>query len=582
MIATADPRPHRPGVRALADDERGRDARVGPGVHVHRTGRFGPVDGAVSRRRRPAVAREHGAEYTAGAPGRPEPSTPGGPAARRPSTPGSGSRSPAGATATTTAVLPERAPHPADDPAWRYVHELDDPAPSDDGSPFGLPVLAEVPALATVLEQLRQADQLIAGALEGVLLLQDHADVVATTGVGLESWLTTIARRTRTDARMLLAAAEMLRRLPSLRAAFQQGHVSWAQVRAVALKARPLPSLLDDRVDAAVAAALDGAAGAEPDALTRVIAWALAALHPERTTRVERTEEEREFLALQPRLDGSGGRLWGELGATSWAVLDAALHPTGAERPTDDGRDGVHNVAPDGQGQQARADDTDGPSVPHDPSGRQRARRLVALLESTLPGATGDTATSPGAAAGSRPQLLLRADLDTLLGRDETPARLLTTLLGGHVHVSASTARRLLDERGADLRTVVLDDTGSIVGVGRRHRIAPGWLSDAVLALHDTCSAPGCLAAARGADLDHAQPWWPARPDDVPGGTDVRQLAPLCPVHNRGKERDGWTVEQTTDGRRRWTHARSGLATDTLPATWRPPSSDAPPECDPP
>ncbi|MFU8840644.1 MAG: HNH endonuclease signature motif containing protein [Nitriliruptoraceae bacterium] len=497
--------------------------------------------------------------------------------------PAGGARLPAGGgrpaaedPVAATTVLPERAPHPADDPAWRYVHDLDDPAPRDDGPPFGLPVLAELPALGTVLEQLRHADQLIARALEGILLLQDHADVAATTGVGLESWLTTIARRTRTDARMLLAAAEMLRRLPSLRAAFQQGQASWAQVRAVALKARPLPSALDDRVDAAVAAALDGAGGAEPDALTRVIAWSLAALHPERTTRVERTETAQEFLALQPRLDGSGGRLWGELGATSWAVLDAALHPAGGEPGTGAAGDDAPTAAPDGREQQARADDADEPSVPPDVTGRHRARRLVALLESTLPGATGDATASRGAAAGSRPQLLLRADLDTLLGREETPATLLTTLLGGHVHVSANTARRMLDERGADLRTVVLDDTGSVVGVGRRHRLAPGWLSDAVLALHDTCSAPGCLAAARGADLDHAQPWWPTRPEDVPGTTDVRQLAPLCPVHNRGKERDGWTVEQTADGRRRWIHARSGLTTDTLPATWRPGNGHAP------
>jgi hypothetical protein len=469
-----------------------------------------------------------------------------------------------------------------DDPAWRYTHDLDGPSRHDDGPPFGLPVLEEVPALATVLEQLRSADQLIARALEGILLLHDRADVLAITGVGLESWLMTIARRTRTDARMLLAAAEMLRRLPSLRAAFQAGQVSWAQVRAVALKARPLPTHLDDRVDAAVAAALDGAGGAEPDAVTRVIAWSLAALHPDRTTQTERAESDREFLAMQPRLDGSGGRLWGELSATSWAVVDAALHPVkGPCGPADDdaARD-ANDASADAANASLPAPDQDG-NRPGDPTGRDRARRLVALLEATLPGAAAGAGTggsgrdgAGSGAAASRPQLLLRADLDMLLQRAETPATLLTTLLGGHARVSAATARRLLDERGADLRTVVLDDTGAVVGVGRRHRVAPGWLADAILALHDTCTAPGCLAAARTAQLDHARPWWPARPDDLPGETDVRQLAPLCPTHNRTKERDGWTVEQTTDGRRRWIHPRSGLTTETLPATWQP---NAPP-----
>jgi hypothetical protein len=572
MTTDTVPVPCRPGVSDLRDRDIRREAgpRVGPDPDPVR-------DGWRLRRRSCSLAREHGPAYAAGPPGRPDAAGTGPAAAPTRAALQDDRSHPTDGAPRAVRCLPEPPPHPAEDPAWRYVHDLDDPVRSEAGPPFGLPVLAEVPALATVLEQLRSADQLIARALEGILLLQEHADVVAATGVGLESWLTTIARRTRTDARMLLAAAEMLRRLPSLRSAFQLGQVSWAQVRAVALKARPLPAVLDDRVDAAVAAALDGAAGAEPDAITRVIAWSLAALHPDRTTRVERTESEREFLALQPRLDGSGGRLWGELGPTSWAVLDAALHPGDPGPAATADAHGGRDAPAVADGEPTAPADPGAVSLPHDPTGRQRAQRLVALLESTLPGGADaiDATSATGRAAGSRPQLLVRADLASLLDRDQTPATLLTTLLGGHVRVSAPTARRLLDERGADLRTVVLDDCGSVVGVGRRHRLAPGWLSDAVLALHDTCSAPGCLAAARGADLDHARPWWPARPDDVPGQTDIRQLAPLCPVHNRGKERDGWTVAQATDGRRRWTHPRSGLTTDTVPATWQPSHGDA-------
>ncbi len=471
---------------------------------------------------------------------------------------------------------PEQPPHPVDDAAWRYLHDLDEPRPGDGTPPFGLPVLAEIPGLATVLEQLREADRLIARALEGILLLQDHADVIGTTGVSLDTWLATIARRTKCDARMLLSAAEMIRRLPTLRAAFQEGRMSWAQVRAVALKARPLPCSLDDRVDEAVAAALDGAAGAEPDAVTRVIAWSLAALQPREVAQQESREQQREFLGMQPRPDGSGGRLWGEFSGTSWAVLDAALNDatrtdTGAGSQ---GGDGDHR-------------DT-GPSAGAEAGGTRRAARLVELLDQRLAGghggdrpevaADGDDgeAQAPRRAAPSRPQLLLRADLDTLLDREQTPGALLTSILGGQVRASAPTVRRLVEERGADLRTVILDDTGSIVGVGRRARVAPGWLRDAVLALHDTCSAPGCTAPARASELDHARPWQPARPEDLPGSTDVGELAPLCPEHNRHKERSGWTVRQSTDGRRSWTHRRSGLTTRTIPATWRPQAGTPP------
>lgn len=186
------------------------------------------------------------------------------------------------------------------------------------------------------------------------------------------------------------------------------------------------------------------------------------------------------------------------------------------------------------------------------------------------------TGTTAGAGGHLRPLLLLRANLASLLDRDQTPARLLTTSLGGHVRVTADTARRLIDERGADLRTVIIDDHGSIVGVGRRRRVPPGWLRETLAAVHDTGTAPGCDAAARGSDIDHALPWFPARPGDRLGRTDGDELGPLCRPDNRGKERDSWRAAQLADGSRRWTHERSGLATRTLPATWRPPPRSEP------
>jgi hypothetical protein len=204
-------------------------------------------------------------------------------------------------------------------------------------------------------------------------------------------------------------------------------------------------------------------------------------------------------------------------------------------------------------------------------------------------GATGShrqpTTGRAGSRRRSRPQLLIRAELDTLLDRDQTPVTLLTTLLGGHVRVTSETARRLIDERGADLRTVIIDDHGNVVGVGRKQRVARGWLRDMALALHDTCTAPTCDVAARVCTMDHATPWFPVRPTDPPGRTDVDEIAPMCGLDNHTKERDGWRAEQQADGTRRWTHDRSGLTIRTLPATWRPrsgaPEDRGPPADDP-
>jgi hypothetical protein len=441
----------------------------------------------------------------------------------------------------------------------------------DDTPPFGLPVLAEVPELAAVLEDLVAVDRILARALEGIIRLQDHSVSESATGLPLERWLAAIARRTGSDRRMLTTAASACRRLPSLRAAFGRGRLSWAQVRTVALKIERLPRHLDDRVDAAIADALEAAPDTDPDALVRVIGWSLQAIEADTAPDTPPAgEPPADWLALQPRLDATGGEVHGDFGAEGFALLDAALNtgppPAGRTR-TGLGADVDRETSRAGARYFAR----------------QRAERLKQLCR------TGTTVSGPdggpdGAAdgAGSDPdgglsdipgnQTLLRADLDTILSR--MPAALLTRLTGGRLHVDAATARRLMDTYGTRLRLVLVDH-GRIVGVGRASRQPPGWLAEATLALHDTCTEPGCQIAARDCDLDHARPW---ADRDRPGRTDTDQLAPLCATANHDKETAGWTVTQQPDGTRTWTHRRTGLTTTTLPATWRPPPRDGDPE----
>jgi hypothetical protein len=447
-----------------------------------------------------------------------------------------------------------------------------------------LPVLDEVPELGAALEAARTIDRLTARLLAALLHLEDHAIAEATTGVALEQWLAIVGRRTHADRRMLLTACDALRRLPSLRSAFLvDATVSWAQVRAVALAITRVPRHLDDAIDGAVGEAVTWCAAADPDALCHAVGIALASLDPRPQADDQQVAERAQFLAMQPRLDGSGGRVWGEFGPEGFATLDARLHPEGGRG---------HGATRQGIGtptDQDRAADVAARS------GERRARRLLELVElgdraarqgdpraarQGDPGAgTTDDAVDAGPGARVRPgrQLLVRVELGTLLDRDALPASLLTTLTGGRMWVDAPTARRLADERGADLRAVVVDDTGAVVGVGRRTRVAPGWLRDAALALHDTCTEPGCQVAARVCELDHATPWHPADPVTAPGRTDVANVGPLCGTANHAKEREGWSVRQHRDGTRTWHHARSGLTTRTHPAAWRPPPDRSPP-----
>lgn len=454
-----------------------------------------------------------------------------------------------------------------------------------DGAPFGLPVLAEVPELTAVLVSLREVDRLLASALDGLLRLQDTGLAETATGVPLERWLAAIARRTGADRRMLATAAGVCRRLPTLHAAFRDGRVSWAQVRAITLAVHRLPRHLDEGIDGELALVLAatasdpvGQAEVEPDDLVRAVSWAVGALEAD-ADRASRSggEPVDDWLAMQPRLDGSGGQVHGDFGAEGFAILDAALNE-GMPAP-----DGPVKDAPGGDADPERA------HLRGRQAARQRAARLLALCatggrgtsrhsvgdDDQTPAHTDDEDTPGGGIGGAGlPGLLLRAELSTLLDDDQLPGELLTRLTGGVLHVDATTARKLMATYGARLRLILMDH-GKVVGVGRTSRQPPGWLADAAQAMRDTCSEPGCRTPARVCDLDHAHPW------TRDGRTDIDNLAPVCSSTNHRKETAGWRVHQAPDGVRVWTHPRTGISTRTLPARWRPPPDTTdPPSAD--
>ncbi len=121
---------------------------------------------------------------------------------------------------------------------------------------------------------------------------------------------------------------------------------------------------------------------------------------------------------------------------------------------------------------------------------------------------------------------------------------------------------------------LVVDDTGRLLGVGRKHRRPPGWLREATLALHATCAEPGCSVPAVHCDLDHITAW------AAGGSTDVANLQRLCTGANRTRHKAGWTITTHADGARTWTHARAGLRFRDVPSTRRlalPPPDDPDP-----
>jgi hypothetical protein len=414
--------------------------------------------------------------------------------------------------------------------------------------PFGLPVLAEVPELAGLLADLRAIDRLVARVLDVLLVLEDTSLAETATGLPVERWMATVGLRTRADRRMLQTAATACRRLPGVHDAFGRGQLSWAQLRVIALKLQRLPTHHDAAIDTELTTALDTAGDvADPDSLAHIVAQVLAAYEPAAGDPRERDgAPEHDVLAMQPRLDGSGGLLFGDFGPAGFAAIDNRLTTGPPPHPC---RDGLgHDPDPHPAAATARQ------------LARRRADRLVELCTHQP-----DRPHAPGRPVPA--SYVVRVEVATLLrlGADQA-ATLLTHLTDGAMWLDAATARTLADTHGARLRTVLLDQ-GRVVGVGRATSRPPGWLTEATLALHDTCTAPGCRVAARVCDTDHARPY------SRGGPTDIDNLAPLCATDNHTKEPHGWTCTQHPDGRRTWHHPRTGITTTTLPATWRPPDA---------
>ena len=417
---------------------------------------------------------------------------------------------------------------------------------ADDGPPFGLPLLAEVPELAGLLEDLVAIDRTVVRVIDALILAEDTSLSEATTGLPLERWLAGLAGRTRSDRQMLQTAVQACRRLPGVHGAFRAGRISWAQLRTLALRLQKLPRQHDQQIDDQLVRAIELACTQpDPDSLIVIISQVLATHDRPATDGRPDGAPEVDFLALQPRLDGSGGTLYGDFGPQGFAAIDTRLAPD----------------TPDGPSRNSLGQDADPEKA--GATGRQLARsRAAKLIElcTTHPDDHDGAGRVPTPAS-----YVVRVDVETLLQlAPDKAARLLTTTTGGTMWLDADTARKLADTHGTTLRLTV-HDHGRVVGIGQATSKVPGWLAEATLAIHDTCTAPGCAVAARLCDTDHAQPW------SADGYTDIDNLAPLCATDNRAKEPDGWHCTQHPDGRRTWTHKPTGLTTTTIPATWQPP-----------
>ncbi|MGA2282211.1 MAG: DUF222 domain-containing protein [Candidatus Dormibacteria bacterium] len=165
---------------------------------------------------------------------------------------------------------------------------------------------------------------------------------------------------------------------------------------------------------------------------------------------------------------------------------------------------------------------------------RHRDRRLAdALVE--LAGHVLDTGV-PSHTTGQRPHLQVTATLDTLQGRDGSPAGELEW--GGPI--AAETVRRLGCD--ASVARVVFDSDSAVLDVGRARRVPAAATRRALKARDGGCVWPGCDRPASWSQAHHLTHW--ARG----GSTDLDNLVTICRAHHWKVHEGGWRLIRTDEG----------------------------------
>ena len=405
------------------------------------------------------------------------------------------------------------------------------------------------PLLADTLAKIDQIGRLQAEVVAHITELTATGEAEQVTQLPLPMWLSMVGRMTRRESNLLLNAVDVLADMPNVAAALQAGEVAWGQITVMIGRLRGIRSDVRRKVDDALAEFLEPQQAWEPDELVQRIDRLIDAATPDREQADADAASDSEFLHLQPDLFGHKGRLYGELGTPTLVrladQLDAIANKVGAPLP---------GKAREGLGERA-----DGRKVAETVA-KRRAKALGAWVFNPTLGCPGDH----DGESGTRIDLRVIATLDSLLGRDGTPAELLSSLTGRRLKLTSDALRALLEHHGANISTIWIQDHGQVIGVGGTTYHPPDWLRRVVETCWPQGVAPARTTSAVTADLDHHIPW-------PQGLTDLDNLGPLARGDHRLKDTDGWTVETLTDtGWRRWKHAPSGMVIDKPPWTYQP------------
>jgi len=319
-------------------------------------------------------------------------------------------------------------------------------------------------------------------------------------------------------AREKVRVARALENLPKISAAMERGELSYSNVRALTRVA------CEATEDYLLMIAQHGTA----EHVERLVRGFRRCKEAEELSRDAQQQASR-YLRYRYAEDGSlvlEAQLPAEVGALFLKALSAALPEVPESEPAESESRDV-------------SAETSGPRVP---IAVRRADALALIAESFL--AHGTESMS----GGDRHQIVVHVDIDTL--REHTAGR--CELEDGPA-MAAETARRLGCD--ASVITLVENDQGEPLNVGRRTRTISPALRRALNARDQGCRFPGCSNTR--VDAHHIHHWADG------GETKPSNLASLCRHHHRCVHEGGFQIQVLDDGALRFMRP-DGKAIDSV------------------
>lgn len=412
-----------------------------------------------------------------------------------------------------------------DDWADPIAHLID--APDASGGPL---VARPVDPIDRVVDHLATVDRAMAS------VLRQLAQAGPRNGLPVRRQVALLAGATGTDVGFLDRAVEVLRAMPRTQTSFDDGMLSWSQIRGIVGEARSLSvaqrAVLDDALAGTVA---QGRLRGEPDRVVEICGDLAARIDRVGQERVEAAQERGERLVMQLGVDG-WAEVHGTLSPVTAATVGEALD-TAADVP----------VAPDAP----PATDDDGKTLPviaRPPTSRaaQWAVALERICATYLSGTGTGRARPrayviapladllPDAAPTARPPGRTNDDarVDDLVG--SVTARLLLRRGNGRRRITRALLRSLADD--AELIPVFTDDGDIPVAIGDRYSPITPAMRRAVTARDQACRAPGCSAPSAHCDVHHVIP----REDGGPA--EVANLMLACRFDHTRLTRHRWQL----------------------------------------